>query len=111
VSEVATLAGRGAAEAEAAMDLVLSFQRTNGGRYSPEATALDNLVDRCLTGIFNYLDVQIRVFIDEPRGESAAILSSTLFPNNVGDITVLPYPEEHAQINTVLQYYLPWFSS
>jgi hypothetical protein len=103
VTEVATLADRGAAEAEKAMDLVLSFQNANGGQYSPEATAMDVVVDRCLNGIYLYLESQVRVYIDEPPGESAALITRTLFPGKVGEITSLPYPEEHTHINTLLQ--------
>jgi hypothetical protein len=103
VDDVATLAGRGAKEAEKAMDMALTAKNANGGRYSPQASTFDNLVDRCLTGIDYYLDSQIRIYIDEPQGESAALIRRTLFPGTVGDVTSLPYPEEHAHVNTLLQ--------
>ena len=101
-TEVATLAGRGAELAQTAMDMTLRFQASYGSKYPPAALALDTIVDRCLGGVSGYLDVQIRMYPEEPRGEAAERLLRALFPDGVAAVTSLPFAEEHGQVNVIL---------
>lgn len=101
--DVALLAGRHAGGAQEAMELVMRFQAGYDSLYPPETTAVDNIVDRCLTGVAGYLDVQIRVYPDEPRGEAAERVLRALFPAGVAAVSRLPFAEEHEQVNTLLE--------
>ena len=100
--DVARLAGRHASEAQDAMELMMRFRAGYESQYPPEATAMDNAVDRCLGGVAGYLDVQIRVYPDEPRGEAAERVLRALFPDGVASVSRLPFAEEHEQINALL---------
>ena len=73
------------------------------GRYGRTAVALDGQVDRALTGIESYLEVQLRVFgEDSRRGIDAALLARELFPGGAAAITARPYVLEHEAIQALL---------
>lgn len=76
----------------------------NRNLYGPEASAMDNRVDRATAGIESYLEAQERVFGGaSQRGSDAAFLRRELFPRGAGAITRLPYVREHERINALLE--------
>jgi len=101
-AEIAELAGRAADECRLTLALELRAIGQSRGLYSPQATTMDSLVDRCLGGTGSYLDAQMRIFPGEPRGEAAERIMQAIFPGGVASVTRLPYAEEHAHVNVLL---------
>lgn len=100
-----------AGHAEAAVEhdqatLQLELKRQSApspGRYSPETMQLDSKLDRAITGLDSYLDAEIRLFgEDSPRGQAAARVRRTIFPNGVAAITALPYVQESEAVRALL---------
>ncbi len=102
-SEIMALATRGADRAKGALMMSLLSQNSHGGQYPPEASIVDNLVDHCIAGIESYLELQWRVYQGEPRAAAAERLRAELLPQGIAAITKLPYTEQHAQVNTMLE--------
>lgn len=81
-----------------------SAEAGNRNLYGPDATGLDNRVDRATVGIDSYLEAQERVYgRDSQRGSDAAFLRHELFPRGAGAITRLPYVREHERINALIE--------
>lgn len=102
-AEIMALATRGADHAHGFLGTLFRAQNSHGGQYPPEAVGADNLVDHLVGGIDAYLELQIRVYPGEPRAASAERLRAELLPHGVAAITQLPYTEQHAQVNTMLE--------
>lgn len=102
-AEIMALAGRGADLAQGALKVSLLSQNSHGGQYPPEAAGADNLVDHCVAGVDGYMELQVRVYQGEERAAAAERLRAALLPHGVAAITKLPYTEQHAQVNTMLE--------
>ena len=72
------------------------------GAYSAEAGVVDNLLDHAIVGFHGYLDAQARIFIGQDRGKSGEVLRNAAFPRGPGAITRLPYAQQHAQVEAML---------
>ena len=101
--EIASFAQQGADSVKESMAMALRFQASPNGQYPPEAVALDGQVDNCVAGVAGYLDVQRRVYPDEPAGLAAERLSRALLPEGIAAVTRLPFTEQHEQIDALLQ--------
>ena len=101
--EIAQLAERAIDEVRRSMRIVLSFDGGHSGLYAPEARSLDVSVDRIIAALQGYLGAQIRAYHGEPRAAAATRISRVLFPNGVASVVRLPFAEEHAQINMLLE--------
>jgi hypothetical protein len=102
-TDITALAGRGADRAKSALKVSLLSQNSHSGQYPPEAAGADNLVDHCVAGTDGYLELQARVYQGEERAAAAERLRAELLPQGVAAITKLPYTEQHAQVNTMLE--------
>ena len=102
-AEIAELARRAGDECRLTLAMELKFKATYHSKYPPEATVADGLVDRCLSGSNSYLDIQRRFFPGEPRGAAAERITQAIFPDGVAAVTHLPYAEEHAHVNAILE--------
>jgi hypothetical protein len=100
---IAELAGRGAAKAQRALQLDSSQRSARTTLFPPEARELDHLVDYGLNGIGGYCNTQIRLFRGEERGAAAQRVKQVLLPEGVGFITSLPYADEQAQVQGLLE--------
>lgn len=100
--ELEQLARRAADDVQHSLSLAMRFQATSDTQYSPLAIHQDKIVDRSVGGVALYLDVQIRMYEGEPRGEAAARLTEELFSDGVAAITQLPFTEEHEHINVLI---------
>ncbi|WP_428263122.1 hypothetical protein [Haliangium sp.] len=103
---VSTVANHARFAAEQCRLLMSMHLRRDAGRrsmYSPEARALDTKVDNRAVGIDMYLSSQERVYTGEERGEAATRLRWALFPRGVGAVVNLPYAQEYAQVDAVLE--------
>lgn len=101
--EIARLTELAIDEVRRSMRIVLSFNAGHSGLYPPEARPLDISVDRTVTAIEGYCGIQSRVYDGEPRAAAATRINRALFPNGVAAVIRLPYAEEHAQINMLLE--------
>lgn len=73
-------------------------------RFSADATRLDVLLDRSITGLDSFFESWIRIYgVDEGEGADAAKVRKTVFPTGVGDITSLPYIQEDAAVAAILE--------
>lgn len=102
-ADIMALATRGADRAHALLGTILRAQNSHGGQYPPEATGADNLVDHDVAGAEAYLLLQARVYQGEERATAAERLRAELLPHGIAAITKLPYTEQHAQVNIMLE--------
>ena len=100
---IAELAGRGAAQAQQALQVDSSRRSARTTQFPPEAKELDHMVDYGLNGIGGYFNTQIRLFQGEERGAAAQRVKQVLLPEGVGFITSQPYADQHAQVEGLLQ--------
>jgi hypothetical protein len=103
-SDIARLAAQALAHDRALAMMEIEVTAGNRNQHGPAAMALDAQVDRALTGIEDYLEVQIRVYgEDSARGRDAAFLGRELFPRGAGAITSRSYVLEHEGILALLR--------
>jgi len=86
-----------------AMQLVMSFRAGHTSQYPPAARKMDGVVDHLIVGGESYLQAQVRIYRGEPRGDAAERLLRIFFPRGVGAITRLPFVEEQAEVEALLQ--------
>jgi hypothetical protein len=102
-SDLAALAAQALVHEQEVSRMELVTEAASRGRYGRAAMVLDAQVDRALTGIESYLEVQIRVYgEDSQRGIDAALLARELFPNGAAAIAARPYVLEHEDIQVLL---------
>jgi hypothetical protein len=103
-SDIALLAAQALAHDRELAMMEIEVTAGNRNQHGPAAMALDAQVDRALTGIEDYLEVQIRVFgEDSARGRDAAFLGRELFPGGAAAITSRSYVLEHESILALLR--------
>lgn len=103
LDEIARLVEIALTDARWAMQLMMSFQSGYSSLYPPAAVRMDGIVDHVVVGVESYLQVQIRIYRGEPRGDAAERLRQVFFPQGVAAVTRLPFAEEHAQIAAILE--------
>ncbi|MRG93551.1 DUF6261 family protein [Polyangium spumosum] len=71
--------------------------------YSPEARQLDIYVDAAITAFRDGAEAQIRASApDDPLAEAAQKMLTVLLPKGAGGVTSLPFVEELAEVNRIL---------
>jgi hypothetical protein len=68
-----------------------------------EARKLDNELDRAIGALHSALQAMKKGFPDEPRGEVAAEILETLFPEGAAGITNLPFEDELSAVRIVVE--------
>jgi hypothetical protein len=102
---IAALAEKAVAQAQHAADLDAGWRRSRKTRVGvrAEAGAIDNAIDRTLSGIAAHLGALAHAFGDEPAGRQAAALTARLFPEGVSAITHLAFEDELAACEAILR--------
>jgi hypothetical protein len=85
-----------------ALDLDQRQRALRTSRFPPEARELDLLVDAAIDGLDSYCESQMSLYRGEERAVAAARLRRALLPGGVGEITQLPYADQHKQIDALL---------
>lgn len=102
-SDIALLAAQALAHDRELGLMELQGPADNRNQHGPAAMALDAQVDRALTGIEAYLEIQIRVYgEDSARGRDAAVLGNALFPGGAAAITAHAYVIEYSEILAII---------
>src|SRR5262249_54464022 len=71
--------------------------------YSPEAKQIDILVDVALGALYSALDAEVRdAAPGDTVAEDAARLQKAAFPEGVGAITTLRFPDELSQLQRII---------
>jgi hypothetical protein len=99
---IVTLAEHALARVLEAMDLDNRQRALRTSKFPPEARELDELVDAAVNGLDSYCESQIALFRGEERAAAAARLRHALLPHGVGEVTQLPYADQHIHIEALL---------
>ncbi|MCG8423621.1 MAG: hypothetical protein MJE77_37460 [Proteobacteria bacterium] len=81
LSDLFAQAEKSIAHDEETLQLELRKRAAPGpNQFNPETTRLDSKLDRAVTGLNEFLDSQVRLFDDEPRGEAAGKMQRAILP-------------------------------
>lgn len=104
---IVTHASNAIALFRAVMDLQARYRTARTALYGPATVALDNQLDRCLTGVDDYLATQLRLFLEtHPRAIAAAAIRAVLFPEGVAVITAQPFVQQRVAVDRLVEAYL-----
>ncbi|MEM9491911.1 MAG: hypothetical protein AAGC55_22385 [Myxococcota bacterium] len=86
-----------------ALRVELERRSSPQSRFSPEASRLDGLMDRAVSGLEIFLKSQVRVYGEQSDiGQAAIAVRQTVFPDGAGAITSLPFVQEDEAVLVVL---------
>ncbi len=103
LADLAARAARAAEHDQEVLAMRNRRRRANGGHYGPDAVEMDNRVDHCIVGLYGHLESQTRLYRDMPQGLAATKVLSHLFPSGPGEITQLPYAQQHSTVLGLLE--------
>ena len=105
--EIDAQAQKGIAQYRRAMDMQTRLRIGRTNLYGTDTFELDNLLDRGLTAVDDFVVGQIRLF---PRGhrraEAAETIRPALFPEGVVAITAQPFVEQRVAVDRMVEAYL-----
>jgi hypothetical protein len=99
---IVTLAELAMVRVRDALDLDQRQRALRTSRFPADARELDLLVDAAINGLDEYCASQVSLYRGTERAAAAARLRRALLPGGVGEITQLPYADEHKQIDALL---------
>ncbi len=105
-AEIDAQAQKGIAQFRRAMDMQTRLRIGRTTLYGTDTFELDNLLDRGLTAVEDFMVGQVRLF---PRGhrraDAAEAIRPALFPEGVAAITNQPFVQQHVAVGHLVETY------
>lgn len=78
-------------------------QRSSAAMHGRQAVEVDNQLDRAVSALHSVLDQYSRSLVDTVALDSARSLLEWCFPRGASAITNLPYVDQHAEVNILVE--------
>lgn len=104
--ELRRVCSEGMGLAEDVIKLSLRRRAQKSARGGGQAKAIDRKMDKLIRALCRRLEDIADSFADEPRGERAAELLATFFPDGYYAVTSLPYEDELAAVARIFQVFV-----
>jgi hypothetical protein len=103
LTRIAARAQAAIAEYRRVKNLYIRLYTSRPGLYGADTTEIDALLDRCLTSVDGYFDIQISLFpADHARAVAARAMRPALFPQGVQAITRQSFVQQRVDVDHLI---------